>query len=707
MSKMNSPIRVKYMDFFIVSLIGMCAFFSIYGFRVVNPTYVDWLFAGGADLTQEYLGWKAFRMDEWKFPLGLYSYLTSPSEISIMYTDSLPLLALFFKLFRSFLPDDFQYLGAWGLACFVLMEIFAYRILSKFTHNRAYRILASSFFLFSSTLLQRMFVHTPLAGQWIILFAIDASLTFNRNRNTRSMLAKVAVLGCMGIAVHSYYILICGILIAGEALYELIVTKKLLLPITFILEYCLSGLLTLALLGGFYDGVSGANAGLGYNSFNLNALINPQGFSRIFKDLPLFVQTQGEGMAYLGAGIIFLMLFSVVHVLSDGDIKGKICNNYKKIACIAIVFLVSLIIAASQIITWNDKVIAEFDLPSSLYIKLSVFRCTGRVAWIIMYGIILLSLVYCVKYVKKQNLVFVVLIISLFIQVYDFSSIIAEKHNFFANSIEYHSSIDEDNECIEYFKGNSKIENVVIPQLTFYEYEINKLYDITQLALNNDWKVNTFYFARPNTTALQKNLINYKENPTTKQLFICPKEAYIKLLDSDLYYYDAGNYYLGYVEKINSLEEVSLSYNSYVPGTKIVVGDEPDYNGDKYIASGISYKEKPFAWTNDTEMHMGMLLESDAEIIHGQIDYLTVYNDSQNVRIFVNNVVAFSDIVDTKKGTLDFYFQNPGRHQPVVIKMLFPDCDSPANRGESTDDRLLCLGIREISFTECCDQAIM
>lgn len=96
---------------------GAIVFVIIYGVKILNPTYVDWLLGGG-DLSQHYLGWEFFRKGDWKFPLGLTDMAAYPLETSVVFTDSIPLFALFFKIFRNILPQNFQYFGIYGILCF-------------------------------------------------------------------------------------------------------------------------------------------------------------------------------------------------------------------------------------------------------------------------------------------------------------------------------------------------------------------------------------------------------------------------------------------------------------------------------------------------------------------------------------------------------------------------------------------------------------
>ena len=98
---------------------GALAFMLIYGVNVLNPVWDDWLLGRG-DLTQHYLGWCFFRRGSWTFPIGLTDNLAYPSYTSVIFTDSIPLFAVFFKVLSPVLPETFQYFGWWGIMSFAL-----------------------------------------------------------------------------------------------------------------------------------------------------------------------------------------------------------------------------------------------------------------------------------------------------------------------------------------------------------------------------------------------------------------------------------------------------------------------------------------------------------------------------------------------------------------------------------------------------------
>ena len=113
----------KYKFIFISGLLAAVVSILIYGTRVINPRNVEWILLKGGDMGQHYLGWEFFRQSPWHFPIGLSSNISYPFLVSVIFTDSIPLWAVFFKIFSFILPNSFQYFGIYGLVCFILNGI--------------------------------------------------------------------------------------------------------------------------------------------------------------------------------------------------------------------------------------------------------------------------------------------------------------------------------------------------------------------------------------------------------------------------------------------------------------------------------------------------------------------------------------------------------------------------------------------------------
>ena len=115
------------------ALIGAALFILIYGYNILDPSYDGWLLNNQGDLTQHYIGWEFFRKTKWHFPIGLTDGLIAGRPMSVMFTDSIPLFAVFFKLLSPLLPETFQYFGLWGLFYFIMQGGLSASLLRKLT----------------------------------------------------------------------------------------------------------------------------------------------------------------------------------------------------------------------------------------------------------------------------------------------------------------------------------------------------------------------------------------------------------------------------------------------------------------------------------------------------------------------------------------------------------------------------------------------
>ena len=221
-------------------LLGALIFVCFFGYHVINPTYIDWLINNTIDMRQYYTGWHYFRNSTWTFPLGVFNSLSYPNQISILNTDSIPLLAIFFKIFRNIIPKDFQYLGLYSLICYMLQSLFAMLIIKKFTSNDFFgymtSILASLFFVLMPCLITRTLLHSVFVFQWIIL-ACFASVVYKFNLKTNNI--YFTIIGFLTASINPYILIIVAIVTFFICLNNFFNQKKYkeFLPILFIWRY--------------------------------------------------------------------------------------------------------------------------------------------------------------------------------------------------------------------------------------------------------------------------------------------------------------------------------------------------------------------------------------------------------------------------------------------------------------------------------------
>ena len=123
------------------------------------------------------MAWFFFKNDIWRFPLGSNPNYGIELGSSIVFSDSIPILALIFKFFHFFLPENFQYISIWYFICFYFQLFFSYKILEKFTDSTIYSFVGSIFFLITPILIYKLLFVPALTGQWVLLFALYLGLT--------------------------------------------------------------------------------------------------------------------------------------------------------------------------------------------------------------------------------------------------------------------------------------------------------------------------------------------------------------------------------------------------------------------------------------------------------------------------------------------------------------------------------------------------
>ena len=487
----------EHIIYIIAALLGAVAFVLIYGIYVLNPFYTDWLITGG-DLTQHYLGWEYFRRSEWLFPIGLTNQVAYPAETSVIYTDSIPLFAVIFKLFTRGISGRFQYFGLWGLCCFMLQGYWSARILHKWVEDKWQVWLSSLFFIVSPIVIFRMYYHTALAAQWLILMAVYlCAMHKEQYKDVIKTSLKWGILGILIGSIHLYFVPMCGALLAGYIVYSLIEEKKIKVRYLWPGVSFVVGLFgTVYVLGGFSSGAqSGAGNNLGHFSFNLNGFYNPIGYSKVLKWLDVYTEGQYEGFAYLGLGILILLVGAVVAICLSGRERLIFLKaNWMK-AVIALGVVAGLIfLAASPKVTFDEHLLFEFPDIDIVMKYWSIFGSSGRIVWPVYYLIMLFAVIGALQLTKRVGenriIAYVLLILCFVIQIYDISGKLIEKHKDYAY-------VEEKGITLESNFWDS-IDTTGYEHVAWISHNIDrrKILCLADWALERDLTMSNFYFAR-------------------------------------------------------------------------------------------------------------------------------------------------------------------------------------------------------------------
>lgn len=399
------------------ALLGAIIFFSIYGFKILEPTSIDWIMHG--DPGQHFLGWHFFRSEPWNFPPGRISSFAYPHGTSLVYTDSIPLLAIPLKFFSPLLPSLFQYHGLWLFLCYGLQGFFAALLAKKITDNSFIQLSIVGFFLLPPIIVYRSSIHEALCAHWLI--SASLYLYFQRD-NISNRIIWIFLLATAAM-VHFYLLFMSFILFLGYLLRLILVNfkrKNLVDVFQFFVAASVTIIFILWLVGYFTISISDSNAG-GWGEFSMNLVspINPAPFNsfRFFKSFPLAFDRQHEGFNYLGMGLIMLILISIYEVFRN---KKNFIKSFRRpsIFILVIIGFLLFISSLSATVTLGDLVF-NIPMPDLVQNLFSITRASGRLFWPVTYLLIMGSVALLSKFNKPVKAV-VIIVLCLYLQIIDF-----------------------------------------------------------------------------------------------------------------------------------------------------------------------------------------------------------------------------------------------------------------------------------------------
>ncbi len=597
----------SYLAFLLGIIVGVIVFIVIYGTQIIHPTNTEWLLhsddlEGSIDLTQHYMGWVFYRDTPWTFPLGLTEGIYS-EPVSVVYTDSIPLFALFFKVFSGILPDSFQYMGIFGLVCYALMGGFGALITRRNSSNAIVNALSALFFVISPIMLNRMYLHTALSAHFLIVAGIVLWLYRDKLIWSKYVLSWIVLVTC-GTLINAYFTpILLGILLCAT-LQDIICGGKIGKNVILVISPVLVTLFGSWIMGMFYGETNASGSGgLDMLSFNLNGFFNPMtyatdfghfthdfrkiSYSGILRGKALLSPYQNEGFAYLGFGMIILVIIAFVLLIAylirivvrskeSSRKKIKIGLTYKKrkaisfIVSLLIFFVVFTLLAMSPKWTIGDVEILNIPWSDMIWNLLSTFRSTGRFIWPVYYMIMTLALIipsyifardrgktYASKLLKgrrvfvvERRIVIVIMLLTVIVQIIDLYPAMKQKHIDFHKEIEYASDLQSP--LWEIIAKNCDKIIVCPPSVDLYWDGISALtFEI--FAKEHDMTMNMTYMSRDLTDFADEktreefdDMAKGKTYSTHMYLFLSAKED--ELPDGNKYnlnYYSIDGYIVG------------------------------------------------------------------------------------------------------------------------------------------------------------------
>lgn len=679
----------------------------LYGVRILDPGNIGWLMVG--DAATHYIGWHFFRNEEWGFPLGALHRYGMEVASSVVYSDSLPIFALLFKPFSSWLPKLFQYTGIWIALCYFLQGFWGWWLLSRLSSSWGVRLFGTAFLLLSPLVMLRGDGHFALMGHWLILagFSLYFAPSIKFYRWGWVVLIVSAAL------VHAYLAFMVLAIWAADTVKRLVLDRSLAVKEMFQAVALIVVSLILAMWqGGYFSSAGLAGGGAGYYSMNLLAPFFPTpGADSLF--LPNHVAATGgqyEGFNYLGLGIILLLVSGLWR--ARADISWR---ELKPILPLSVVCGLLGIYALSYKITLGGDTLLEISLPSMMQQLIEVFRASGRMFWPAYYALVLGAIALAVRG-RSNEVAVAVLGIALWIQVADLAPVIGKRIG--AGMVAKH--FESPLKSPFWAEAGKHYKRVVVIPPTF---TVQDFIPLTFYAATHDMGVNIAYYGRlPSKEAERRredgvrSFLAGRVDPEALYIF---REPSLLGVVEPLLNHDAG---VGVIDGMTVVAPGWLGFASHpswglLPpkernalasiksGQKIYFSDA---ESRKFALAGWSWPESWGTWTDGPVAHFGARLEGGVEgdIIRARFKAVTLGTSSYaativSVYAYGKNIAQWRFVGGRPERELvalipaDIVRSHGGK---LLMSFVIQDPVSPTALGMGYDSRMLGLGMVEAEF---------
>ena len=476
-------------------------FFSL---DILDPTRIGWLMDG--DWGQHFLGWHAFRQTPLAWPYNRESLLAYPTGLSLIYTDSNPLLALPLRLLSPFLPQHFQYIGWWLFACVILHYYVAYRLVKKHAPGPWAAIAGASLLSLLPTLYNRI-GHDTLCAHWLILWGLY--IFFEIADERRKLIWYAVLLGLTGL-IHPYILFMLLAIWGADQARRVVPLLKARqwreagTATALALATLLPCILTLAISGAF-SGQNAAEDGFGTYGMPLDAIFNPvrKDFLLAFLRGDQESRRAFEGFQYLGFGLLALIGTAIWLYIKTPE--GKSADDILvRARPLFWPFLALFLLAITdQVFIYKLKLI-DLPLPPQAIGVLNIVRASGRLFWPIAYTIVFLALV-CVYRAPRRTMA-ITLGAALVLQLIDIGTFAAHTRAQTAGAS--HKDAFLATPSAQWDRVMSVTSQVSFePAVSFIPGDHRPFYEIALHAVDHKVPINVMYAARENAAqnALQRS----------------------------------------------------------------------------------------------------------------------------------------------------------------------------------------------------------
>lgn len=535
------------------ALLGALVFLILYGVRVLDPTCVDWILNNPSpDPAQHYLGWVFYRRSGWHLPyLGANYSSIYPHRTSILYTDSIPLLAVLGKLLGGVLPARFQYLGLWGLFCYAMQGGLAQALIARVggvrpgnTAKNWASVLGAGVLVLFPALNIRMFAHTALAANWLVLLALWLWLCAEQSEN-RPTAAKLClwwgILGLLCAGIHLYYLPMVGMVLVAACVQRALEKRGPAAVVLPVASFCGAALAELFVLGAFAANFAGYSNGYLSGADLANLFVPGLGAS-------------WEQEIYAGLGTTIAVVLALAGLLVQHKQAGAFFRRHKNVVIAALVLLVLDAIAATgNTVTFAGRTLFTVPIPQALMDFWAMFSSCARLAWL---AGMLLAVAACGLVLRFWQGAAAAVLLALCAAAQGFGqrAELAKRFAAYHDAAYYENTTQLTDPAWEQLAASGQFTHLAFAS---FDFEHDEFWDLAAFAADHGWTSNSFYMGHMDGNLAAVTLAGEMNALAPDTLYAFVDEDALARNDFALHYYRLDGVLLGSVEPIDGLTEES------------------------------------------------------------------------------------------------------------------------------------------------------
>jgi Family of unknown function (DUF6311) len=352
-----------------------------------------------ADMLAASSGYSVFVRDAWRWPLFQAAGL-GPNGANILFTDSVPVVALLGRLLFQATGRVVPLYGLWSGLCIVGMGLaFTGLVRALGTRSLAAAVAASVIGVSMPALIGR-WGHLSLMAQALLPLALAIYVRLRAAPQLRAGTVFAWSSGmCVGsLLVHPYLLLMVGGIMTA-AILQAGTDRRMPRPAAAAVLAGLAAATGGAMLAMGYGTSSGAESDMGFGVYSANLLSPFLPYDGVLPGGGAYTMDgtggQYEGAAFVGFGVLVLI---IVGWRSLAEYLARGARRHPWLLSVTTGFL---LLAISNEVYLGSVHLLSIPLPKGVLWAAGIFRSSGRFAWVAMYLVTALAIVAAAQ--RKQS----------------------------------------------------------------------------------------------------------------------------------------------------------------------------------------------------------------------------------------------------------------------------------------------------------------